>query len=153
MRSLHSYLLAIAFSVVVACNSGSTSDVNETSANDSATYKCDDKCVITFKPNEQTIKRKLEEDKNHEFTEVVSDHDHYADELKEILKKTDIRHITSTARYITVDNGTSKKTFDTHNKDYVFGVILTKPNAEPVIHRGIFTDLEYRHFMQQYFKE
>jgi hypothetical protein len=148
-------LVAILLVAFISCNSNTSSD-DATSSNDTIgeTIQCLDKCIIVFRPDDKTVEQKLDEDEADEFAEVLSDHEEYANELKEFLKKKpDIRYIESKARYITVDNGTSKNKFDTRTKDYMFGVILSRPDTLPVIQHGIFTDLEYKYFMQQYFRK
>lgn len=120
---------------------------------ESETLVCKDKCMIVFRPDSTIIKRLLDTDHDASFTETMSDHLHYTGELQKILAPTDIRYTMSTARFITVDNGRKQVKFDARDKDgFPFGVILSKPAAEPMIQFGIFTELDYQEMIQTYFK-
>ncbi|HZF99855.1 MAG TPA: hypothetical protein VEY71_02585 [Chitinophagales bacterium] len=116
------------------------------------TIKCDGNCVIVFKPDAEAGKAALDGDDEKEFLDVLADHQRYADDFKKQLSKTDIKFSESTVRYIIIDNGKTQTKLDTRHEDYMFGVILAKPGAEPEMHHGIFTDMEYQMFVQKYFK-
>lgn len=121
------------------------------SADNTETITCNGECVIVFRPDTTNLDRYLQGDDKMEFLEVLSDYQHYADALKEKLSKANVNFSESDARFIIVNNGTSETKLDTKHNDYLFGVILVKPNAQPEMHHGIFTDMEYQLFMDQYF--
>lgn len=118
----------------------------------SETIKCDGRCVVIFKPAEAEGKEALDGDDEKEFLEVLADHQRFADEFKKTAKDSSIKVFETTAHHIKIENGETEKEFAAREGEDLFGFILTKPNAEPEIHRGIFTDMEYRMHAQKYFK-
>ena len=134
--------------IMSSCQRGATSDVPY------ETVECKGKCMIVFKPDSNILKKKLEADKEFQFTETLSDHEHYTRELKKMLTGTDITLVESTSRFILVNTGSKQRKFEARDKEdgYPLGVILSRPDGEPMIHFGLFTDLEYKEMIDSYFR-
>src|SRR6185436_1069169 len=99
---------------------------NNFSSRDSVVlYKCLNKTLIIFHPDSATTKSLLDADKEMTFVESLNDFEYYSKWLEDTLKHTDIKFINSTARYITIDNGTSLTRFTFANDNQWFGCIVS----------------------------
>ena len=147
---------AILFAVVVltaACGSNKSSDRENADIplqTDSAVYKFNGNAMIVYRPNDASTKALMKHDRDSMFVEALADHKFYANAFEKTITSKEIRFVTATERFITIDNGLVK-TYDTNDPEYKFGVILTKPGVEPMIQRGLFTDMEYAMFARDYF--
>jgi hypothetical protein len=136
------WFFAFAAVALFACN---------THQPDNQVYNCTGNCIVVFGPDSATIARLRQSDNAEDFNDALEHHLKYAKEFEQHLNDSTIQYHYGNTRYITINNGKTKKQFDTHTADDIFGVILVKQNAEPVIHRGLFSDLEYDKFKREYF--
>jgi hypothetical protein len=132
------------FSLLLACN--------ESKKTNGETIACRDSCMVLFRPDSALVERYMTETKDTQFLTSLARHNEYADSLQVQLGGRGIRVVRSTARFIMLDNGRKTQRFEARDEDgFPFGVILSRPDGEPMVHYGVFSAIEYRQMVRTYF--